>query len=159
MSGSFRSSVWDPSLIISQILCVQASYYLSLGIWIVLLDLVVMTEQIETQLSLGQIYNFDSFQLKNGIGVLCAYMLNAITGGISLWYIVKRTKHCLDFTVTVHLIHFIVCCIYNSRMPSSVSWWITSIVVIVIMTVLGEFLCMRTEMKEIPLGTSGKVDL
>ena len=39
------------------------------------------------------------------------------------------------------------------------SWWITNIVVIVIMTVLGEFLCMRTEMKEIPLGTSSKVDL
>ena len=78
---------------------------------------------------------------------------------LSLWYIVKRTKQCLDFTLTVHLIHFIICCIYNSRVPTSMSWWITNIVVIVIMTVLGEFLCMRTEMKEIPLGTSSKVDL
>ncbi|KAF6032469.1 SYS1 [Bugula neritina] len=154
MSGAFRSSVWDPPLIVSQILCMQASYYVFLGTWIITLDLI-----LHSDLSLGQIYNFDSFQLKYGISVLCAYILNAITGALSLWYIVKRTKQCLDFTLTVHLFHFITCCIYNGRVPTSVSWWVTNTVVIVIMTVLGEFLCMKTEMKEIPLGTSSKVDL
>jgi len=132
----------------------QAVYYISLGAWIIILDLI-----LHSDLTLGQIYNFESFQLKNGITVLCAYILNAITGALGLWYIIKRTKQCLDFTLTVYLIHFTVCCLYNGRIPSSISWWLSNIVVIVIMTVLGEFLCMRTEMKEIPLGTSSRVDL
>lgn len=36
MSGSFRVSVWDPSLIISQIIAVQCFMYVSLGLWILL---------------------------------------------------------------------------------------------------------------------------
>jgi len=54
MSGAFRSSVWDPPLIVSQILCMQASYYVFLGTWIITLDLI-----LHSDLSLGQIYNFD----------------------------------------------------------------------------------------------------
>lgn len=91
-------------------------------------------------------------------GAYTSAFFNFFHRALSLWYIVKRTKQCLDFTMTVHLIHFIACCIYNGRIPTSISWWLTNIVVIVIMTVLGEFLCMRTEMKEIPLGTA-KADL
>lgn len=37
MNGSFRISVWDPSLIISQILAVQCIMYVTLGLWIILL--------------------------------------------------------------------------------------------------------------------------
>ena len=54
MSGSVRSSVWDPSLIISQMLCVQASYCITLGAWIVILDLMIGPD-----LSLGQMYDFE----------------------------------------------------------------------------------------------------
>lgn len=93
----------------------------------------------------------------NYVYFICNMLL--CCSALSLWYIVKRTKQCLDFTLTVHLIHFIVCCIYNARAPTSISWWLTNTVVIVIMTVLGEFLCMRTEMAEIPLGGSARVDL
>ena len=35
MSGSFRISVWDPPLIISQIIAVQCFMYVSLGLWTV----------------------------------------------------------------------------------------------------------------------------
>ena len=36
MSGSFRISVWDPPLIISQIIAVQCFMYVSLGLWTIL---------------------------------------------------------------------------------------------------------------------------
>ena len=37
MSGTFRITVWDPPLIISQIVAVQCIMYVSLGLWIILL--------------------------------------------------------------------------------------------------------------------------
>ena len=37
MSGSFRISVWDPVLIISQIVAVQCIMYVSLGLFVIVL--------------------------------------------------------------------------------------------------------------------------
>ena len=34
MHGHFRSSVWDPVLIIAQIICMQCVYYTSAGFWL-----------------------------------------------------------------------------------------------------------------------------
>ena len=77
----------------------------------------------------------------------------------ALWCVVQRTKLCLDFTCTVHFYHFIVCWIYNGTFPLTASWWLTNVLSIVFMTVLGEYLCMRTEMQAIPLSMGQKVDL
>lgn len=78
---------------------------------------------------------------------------------LALWYFVQRTKLCLDFTVTAHLIHLILCWSYSGSFPSTLSWWLLSIIDVTIMCVCGEFLCMRTEMKSIPLSMGAKADL
>lgn len=36
--GHFRSNVWDPVLIVAQILSMQSLFYTSLGLWISLVD-------------------------------------------------------------------------------------------------------------------------
>ena len=82
-----------------------------------------------------------------------------ICSALGLWFIVCRTKQCLDFAVTLHCVHFFVCWIYNGHIPHTASWWILNLVGVTLMTVLGEFLCMRTEMKAIPLSMGPKVDL
>lgn len=38
MAGQFRSYVWDPVLIVSQIVLMQNVYYGSLGLWLALVD-------------------------------------------------------------------------------------------------------------------------
>lgn len=38
MAGQFRSYVWDPLLIVSQIVLMQMVYYGSLGLWLALVD-------------------------------------------------------------------------------------------------------------------------
>lgn len=38
MAAGFRSYVWDPSLIISQIIAIQCVYYIFLSFWVVLVD-------------------------------------------------------------------------------------------------------------------------
>ena len=39
MAAGFRSNVWDPCLIISQIVAVQCIFYLFLAFWVLLVDL------------------------------------------------------------------------------------------------------------------------
>ena len=38
MPGSFRYTVWDPWMIVAQMATLQCAYYVTLGIWIFLLD-------------------------------------------------------------------------------------------------------------------------
>jgi len=147
--GGFRSSVWDPWLLISQIFTIQSVFYLTFGSWVAIMDYIGGSNN-----SLDQLFGYDALQVKKFHGrlIMIAYVLNALTGALGLWYVVKRTKPCLDFAATVHFFHLLACWIYNSHFPTSLSWWLSNVISIIIMTVLGEFLCMRTEMQAIPLG-------
>ena len=78
---------------------------------------------------------------------------------LGLWYVVQRTKLCLDFTCTVHLFHVILCWHYNGALPLYFSWWIINSICVAVMCVAGEFLCMRTELRAIPIINHPKVDL
>ena len=84
-----------------------------------------------------------------------ALVLNALTCAIGLWYVVKRTKQCLDFAATAHILHLVCCSCFTGAIPTAVSWWLAQIVCVALMTVLGEYLCMRTELKAIPVSIGG----
>lgn len=53
---------------------------------------------------------------------------------------------------TFHLVHLLVCWWYNATFPTNASWWLVNAVCAAIMCVSGEFLCLRTELQEIPVG-------
>ena len=75
---------------------------------------------------------------------------NELKRAFLLTIIVEKSKKCLDFSVTYTTIHLLLCTIYNG-FPASWDWWILNVLGMIIMTVLGEFLCSRLELKEIPL--------
>lgn len=107
--------------------------------------------------------------------VICAFVLNSMIGSIALWFIVRRTKLCLDFwylltpntavpncylslklnlhfSCTFHIFHLFVCWWFNASFPWTFSWWLLNCVCATIMCALGEVLCLKTELKEIPVG-------
>lgn len=156
MAGQFRYTVWDPWMIISQILTLQAVFYVSLGLWIFLFDVLTGNGR-----SLDQIFKYQDLQPTNLTGKLnvAAFIFNALNCSVGLWYIVQRTKLCLDFSCTVHLLHLIVCVWYNAGLPHTLSWWLINFVCAAVLCVTGEFLCMRTELKSIPVSMAPKTDL
>lgn len=79
-----------------------------------------------------------------------AVLLSSITGAALLALIVEKSKKCLDFSVTLFLIHLVTCSFYDG-IPSTWDWWIVHVLGMIIMVVLGEFLCSRRELTEIPL--------
>ncbi|KAL1115477.1 hypothetical protein AAG570_007507 [Ranatra chinensis] len=147
-SGQFRNSSWDPVLIISQIVAVQSVFYLALGLWLVALNFLVGTSR-----SLDHIFKYQEIQVRDVTGklVIVSFVLNSLTGSVGLWWLVQRTKLCLDFSCTAHFLHLVLCWIYNGYFPSTFSWWLLNTACLTVMCVCGEFLCMRTELQAIPL--------
>lgn len=64
--------------------------------------------------------------------------------------IVTRPKKVLDFSLTRFFFHFIICCSVSAAFPLSWIWWLCHFISVVVETVLGEFLCVRREMKKLP---------
>ena len=69
---------------------------------------------------------------------------------VFLAIIVEKSKKCLDFSVTLFMIHFFICIGYNG-MPRTWDWYIVHITATIVMILLGEYLCSRKELDEIPL--------
>ncbi|XP_072024738.1 protein SYS1 homolog [Amphiura filiformis] len=156
MVASFRSYVWDPQLIVSQILTMQSIFYVCYGFWLVMVDFIV-----DAPRSLDQIFKYECLEFGSSRGrlIVGVYVLNSLTGALGLWFLVQRSKQCTDYAFTVHFLHLLACWIYNRQFPNTVSWWLVNIVCIAMMTVLGEFLCMRTELRAIPVSAALKADL
>ncbi|KAI4827670.1 protein SYS1 homolog [Gymnodraco acuticeps] len=156
MASHFRSYIWDPVLIVSQIVLMQCIYYSFLGLWLAGVDSLVHTNR-----SLDQIFSYGhlGFSSIQGRLSMMAFFLNSLTCALGLWFFIRRGKQCLDFTVTVHFFHMIGCWIYNAHLPAALSWWLVNIACMALMAVLGEYLCMRTELRAIPVNTGPKSNL
>jgi Integral membrane protein S linking to the trans Golgi network len=69
---------------------------------------------------------------------------------VLLAIIVEKSKKCLDFSLTLFLIHLGICTAY-AGMPRTWDWWIANILGTIIMVLLGEYICSYWESMEIPL--------
>ena len=143
-SSKFRSYAWDPLLILAQMIAMQSVFYFGLGT--VMYSLAFF--QIE-EISLDRIF-IRKPGLKLDVITMCAHITNAIITSVGLWYIIQRSKLCLDFTATIHLFHLIITFLY-AEFPSFTSWWVLTIISAVITTCLGEYLCRKTELEDIPI--------
>lgn len=78
------------------------------------------------------------------------HLLFFVNRALMLAIIVEKSKKCLDFSVTLFIIHIIFCSMYGG-FPSTWDWWIIHILGMILMVVLGEYLCSKKELSDIPL--------
>lgn len=67
-----------------------------------------------------------------------------------LMFLVERAKKCLDFCATLYIMHLFICILYGGW-PASITWWVVNITGLAVMALLGEYLCMKRELREIPI--------
>uniref|UniRef100_A0A7I4BBY4 Uncharacterized protein n=1 Tax=Physcomitrium patens TaxID=3218 RepID=A0A7I4BBY4_PHYPA len=105
----YGAMIWDPWLILAQIVCIQSLYYMSLGIF---LWAFVGTQVPE--LTLKYFFNHSLVTGASVVGwsVIAAYIVNSLCGFL---------------------------------------WWFVFILCVVITALFGEWLCMRRELKDIPM--------
>lgn len=143
----YGAVVWDPWLIVAQIVCLQCLYYITLGLF--------MSIFVGTRVSrMSLVYLFDyatvTASTVTGRCVIGSFLISALAGAIYMVYLIERAKKCLDFSATVYIIHLFICIMYGGW-PSSITWWVVNATGIAVMALLGEYLCVRRELREIPI--------
>jgi hypothetical protein len=125
-----------------------------------------------------------SFQSFQGWMVVASFLASALAAAAALRFVVQRAKKCLDFGVTVYVLHLLAVCA-NSGFPTHIVWcvacslccipasraaravpgrphlaalprprrWLSNGVNLTCTALLGEWLCVQQEMKEIPLAS------
>lgn len=79
-------------------------------------------------------------------------LLSSIIGSFLLAIIVEKSKKCLDFTCTLLFVHVVICGMYDGVSTlHSFDFWIVNLLGMVTMVLLGEYLCSRKELMDIPL--------
>ncbi|KAK9677127.1 hypothetical protein RND81_11G123200 [Saponaria officinalis] len=143
----YGAVVWDPWLIVAQIVCLQCLYYLTLGLFFTLL---VGTRV--SRMTLFYFFDFAAITVSNVTGwcVIASFVLTSLAGAGYLLYLIERAKKCLDFSATIYIIHLFICIVYGGW-PSSFTWWVVNIAGLAIMALLGEYLCIRRELQDIPI--------
>ncbi|KAI9244584.1 integral membrane protein S linking to the trans Golgi network-domain-containing protein [Phascolomyces articulosus] len=66
-----------------------------------------------------------------------------------LVFLVQRAKLVLDFVLTLHFFHILFVWIHTGHFPTCGAWWFLQVVNAILMTLGGEWACMRREMEPI----------
>lgn len=169
----YGTAVWDPWLIVGQIICLQCSYYLSLGVFMmVFLGLRV------PRLSLVYFFDYATLTTSTLTGwcVIASFLFSSLAGlelrtiflsfpmlslyslvkfqicrrAVYMIFLVERARKCLDFSATLYIIHLFFCIMYGGW-PSSMAWWVVNGTGLAVMALLAEYLCIRREQREIPM--------
>mmetsp|Transcript_20299 Transcript_20299/g.50473 ORF Transcript_20299/g.50473 Transcript_20299/m.50473 type:complete len:158 (+) Transcript_20299:332-805(+) len=138
---------FNPRLIFSQIVALQCFHYLFLGLffqinWVlygqsITIDRMFTTEYLRIWHSGWQ----DAFAV---------FLSYAVVGSFLMAIIVEKSKKCLDFSFTLFMVHLFIVCVYDG-FPSTWDWWIVHVFSMVTMVLLGEHLCAKREMEDIPI--------
>jgi len=150
----YKYNGWNPKIIIGQILSIQGLFYITLTALLYILDSIFYST-----LSMEQIFSYKSMDLHSQTGriTLSSFAITYLIGSLILKYIVERSKKCLDHAATVTVVHFFIVCFY-SGFPRSLAWWGVNLIGMVVMAMFGEYLCMRRELRDIPLSRAKELD-
>ncbi len=142
-----NDKAFNPRLIFSQIVAMQCFHYVILG-FLVQVNYVVFG----TSITLDRVFSDKYVSLWTAVGWAdtIAILLTSLVGSVLLAVIVEKSKKCLDFSVTLFMIHFLLCSFY-SGLPSTWDWYIVHVLGTIMMILFGEYLCSRRELDDIPL--------
>mmetsp|Transcript_10743 Transcript_10743/g.29642 ORF Transcript_10743/g.29642 Transcript_10743/m.29642 type:complete len:204 (-) Transcript_10743:1478-2089(-) len=141
------NKAFNPKLIFSQIVAMQCLHYVVLGFFFGVNNLLYGNSITIDRIFTDRYLNLWSI---GGWADNFAVVLSCLCGSVLLAIIVEKSKKCLDFCVTLFLIHLLVCTLYNG-IPATWDWWIIHIFSTIAMILLGEYVCSQRELDEIPL--------
>ena len=147
MGKLFGSEIFDPKYIVSQILLLQAMFYLIHFTLTGFLNHVFgLANHLDQIFSSSVLINQDSY----GLVFILSSLLSIPLLVCAIVYIVERTSKCLDFTGTIYFFHLIFVS-YFSSVPTNLAWWGVNGGSLILVILLSEYICMKIERQEISL--------
>lgn len=99
----------------------------------------------------SQMFDHSVLSLSTSRGIIaigCFYVSVVGVCSVAFRSLVGRAKRALDFTVTIMLMHFACCAVFNG-IPTSGTWWIVVSTAGLGMVIVSEVLSRRDELREI----------
>uniref|UniRef100_A0A0G4FYN6 Protein SYS1 homolog n=1 Tax=Chromera velia CCMP2878 TaxID=1169474 RepID=A0A0G4FYN6_9ALVE len=148
-SGRFYGEdSFDPKLIITQIVFIQASFTSIFGLAALLANILLGSEFVIWHYFRYQAYTFfSSEEWPTSI----AFLLASLLTGVVVAFAVERSRKCADFVATFLILHSLVCFMNSGGVPGFNSYWILLLVAFIIATVTAEWLCVRKELEDIAI--------
>eukprot|EP01063_Lacrimia_lanifica_P009902 TRINITY_DN16737_c0_g2_i1.p1 TRINITY_DN16737_c0_g2~~TRINITY_DN16737_c0_g2_i1.p1 ORF type:complete len:208 (+),score=55.45 TRINITY_DN16737_c0_g2_i1:59-682(+) len=140
--------VFDPVLIVTQIVVLQAVFYLLVGGAFFLFE----GSLLPTTPSLSIVFNADLLDLHTVVGVVSVgvFTLAAVAMAWAFLAVVSRSKRCLDHAVTMYTVHTLLCTAAY-HFPTTLDYWLLILTNASGLTLLSEYLCMKQELRDIPI--------
>ncbi|KHJ88171.1 hypothetical protein OESDEN_12038 [Oesophagostomum dentatum] len=139
--SSFRSFVWDPLELVSQMICMQTVFYTAESASLIVYSMTGFTPTLA--------HIFAAVALREMVVI---QFIASVACGVALRYVVQRAKQCLDVACTILAFHLLFVVISTHALATQLLWWAVQIGSIGVCTLLGEHLCMQAESQEIKLG-------
>lgn len=142
--GKGTSSVLGPRQLFQQILVMQGIYY-AIGFTLILFTCIVSGDDF----SLTMVFSWEPVRIDTTMGwtLFLLWLLDTIFSVIALTVVVGRSKLALDFTLTLHGIHFVVCWMVSGEFPKSKLWWGLQFVSVGLMVLLGTWTSQWRELR------------
>ena len=142
-----NAQTFNPRLILSQIISLQSFHYVILGIIFQINHIL-----FGTSITIDRIFTSKHLDIWSAVGWIdnSAVLFSSLIGSLLLAIIVEKSKKCLDFSVTLFLIHIVLSSIYGG-FPLTWDWWIIHILGMIMMVLFGEYTCSKRELSDIPL--------
>ncbi|KAI9049427.1 hypothetical protein LZ554_006461 [Drepanopeziza brunnea f. sp. 'monogermtubi'] len=141
-----------PLKILSQILLLQALFYVAAAALILFTALVA-----GRRFSLDLVLSWRSLRGDTTVGWMLGlvWLLNSLISAIGILLLISRSKLVPDFAISLHLIHLLVVSLYSHSIPQNLLWWILQLSSAALMTALGVWACQWRELRPINFGGGG----
>ncbi|KAI1420440.1 integral membrane protein S linking to the trans Golgi network-domain-containing protein [Xylaria sp. FL1777] len=142
-----------PLRILGQIAALQGIYY-AVALVLMLFTSLVMG----LQFSLDLVFGWASLRGDNTQGWLIGFVWLCCAGAVvvALVVLISRSKLVLDFSLTLHVLHLLIVCLYTGYLPRNLAWWITMLVSGTITVAGGTYGCRWRELRPISFGGGGR---
>jgi hypothetical protein len=118
----WRSSAYDPWLIVGQILLLTSTFYLGACAVLWFGNLFLGTE-----IDIAYVFSPAILDFHHTFGwpPVVAFLFTAPVLAVALMKVVGRAKKCLDFVLTTYAIHIIACTLFYG-FPTNGEWWLVN---------------------------------
>lgn len=161
LTGKFRAAQdFRPLRILLQIVSIQLAFWLTISA----LQMALLTATTAVLKRKGKfemilwpsfklLFGLELFSFKSFVGSFncVAFVISGFLSAFYLKWIIKRSRLCLDFSLTCHLIHLIVVSLYNRQFPLNFVWWTMVLLSGWLMTEKSRSLCLKKELIPISL--------
>lgn len=139
------SSVFSPRMVMYQIATIQAAFYFCFVFGTTFVQIM-----LGWPIGISQFFEYSIYNFSTGKTLIICYWITMLVMAHFIFKTIERTRKCLDFVLTMTLIHLFFSWIF-AGFPKTFSWWFVFVSGSAACTIIAERLCLKQAQGDIVL--------